>query len=757
MATAFELLQEAVVFTKLDLRNAYHLVRIKPGDEWKTAFNTPTGHYEYLVMPFGLTNAPAVFQALINDVLRDMLNIFVFVYLDDILIFSSSLQEHTKHVRQVLKRLLDSHLYVKPEKCEFHSSRVQFLGFVVEPGRVQMDPKKVGAVADWPTPKSVKEVQRFLGFTNFYRKFIKNFSSVAAPLSALTKGGNTRFLWGREAETAFQGLKQRILSAPILTLPTADEPFVVEVDASEVGVGAVLSQRGEDKRLHPCAFFSHRLTPAERNYDVGDRELLAVKMALKEWRHWLEGASQPFQVLTDHKNLEYIQQAKRLNSRQARWSLFFSRFQFILTYRPGSKNLKPDALSRVYSPAIREDTDMTVLPAAKIVAPISWQVEDTVKQWESKVKSVEPLRYQAAVVREALIEVRDQTKDPMIKIEAQSLSEEVGSYCFIICTVVWYDIWSQIQHVSKLMQSPSMHVDVAYELAMTEPADSDQLCNTVSSQGATIGRHKELLHNLMEGFHTLAEYHDDAVSALLELLRGLSIRQPATTETSQTLSNPTTSVASPQPGFPRILITSSGAILFQCSLIFELQPSLFLSVRSKIAYLTKLMFGRALTWATMVWEKQFTVCLNLQYFVAEVRKVFDSPLSGREAARKLLQLRQDSRSVADYVVDSRTKATKCPWDLESLFNSFFNGLSEGIKDKLAARELPLDLDSLIDLTIKIDGRLRERSRERRSVPGHTCPSTVFPSPPKEPQKSQTPAFPRQSDVDRVPSEIIEDC
>uniref|UniRef100_A0A4W5NCK3 Gypsy retrotransposon integrase-like protein 1 n=1 Tax=Hucho hucho TaxID=62062 RepID=A0A4W5NCK3_9TELE len=331
-------------------------------------------------MPFGLTNAPAVFQALINDVLRDMLNIFVFVYLDDILIFSSSLQEHTKHVRQVLQRLLDSHLYVKPEKCEFHASRIQFLGFVVEPGRIQMDSRKVEAVADWPTPKSVKEVQRFLGFTNFYRKFIRNFSSVAAPLSALTKGGNARFLWGKEAETAFQGLKQRILSAPILTLPTVDEPFVVEVDASEVGVGAVLSQRGEDQKLHPCAFFSHRLTPAERNYDVGDRELLAFKMALEEWRHWLEGASQPFQVLTDHKNLEFIQQAKRLNSRQDRWSLFFNRFQFILTYRPGSKNLKPDALSRVYAPAVREDTDMPVLPTAKIVAPISWQVEDTVRR-----------------------------------------------------------------------------------------------------------------------------------------------------------------------------------------------------------------------------------------------------------------------------------------------------------------------------------------------------------------------------------------
>ncbi len=193
MAFAFEILQEASIFTKLDLRNAYHLVRIRQGDEWKTAFNTPTRHYEYLVIPFGLTNAPAVFQALINDVLRDMLNQFVFVYLDDILIFSSSLQEHVKNVSKLLRRLLDNHLYAKPEKCEFHVTEVQFPGFIIKPGQIQMDPQKVQAVVDWPVPSSVKEVQRFLGFANFYRKFILNFSTVAAPLSALTKGNTTSF------------------------------------------------------------------------------------------------------------------------------------------------------------------------------------------------------------------------------------------------------------------------------------------------------------------------------------------------------------------------------------------------------------------------------------------------------------------------------------------------------------------------------------------------------------------------------------
>ncbi len=317
MATAFELLQGASIFTKLDLRNAYHLVRIRQGDEWKTAFNTPTGHYEYLVMPFGLTNAPAVFQALINDVLRDMLNQFVFVYLDDILIFSGSLEEHEGHVSRVLQRLLDNHLYVKPEKCEFHVTQAQFLGFIITPGHVEMEPKKVEAVLNWPIPATVKEVQRFIGFANFYRRFITKFSSVVAPLTALTKGGGIKINWGSEAAGAFEELKRRFTSAPILSIPDPERPFVVEVDASEVGVGAILSQRGEDGKLHPCAFMSRRLSDAERNYHVGDRELLAVKLALEEWRHWLEGAQHPFQVLTDHKNLEYLQQAKRLNPRQA--------------------------------------------------------------------------------------------------------------------------------------------------------------------------------------------------------------------------------------------------------------------------------------------------------------------------------------------------------------------------------------------------------------------------------------------------------
>ncbi len=193
-----------------------------------------------------------------------MLNKFVFVYLDDILVFSRSFEEHEGHVSAVLQRLLNNHLYVKPEKCEFHVTHAQFLGFIITPGHVEMDPKKVEAVLKWPTPTTVKEVQRFIGFANFYRRFIKNFSSVAAPLTALTKGGVTKIYWSSEAEGAFRDLKRHFTSAPILSVPDPERPFVVEVDASDVGVGAILSQRGEDCRMHPCAFMSRHLSEAER-------------------------------------------------------------------------------------------------------------------------------------------------------------------------------------------------------------------------------------------------------------------------------------------------------------------------------------------------------------------------------------------------------------------------------------------------------------------------------------------------------------
>ena len=377
---SFEPLNQSTIFTKLDLRNAYHLVRIREGDEWKTAFKTTLGHFEYLVMPFGLTNAPAVFQALINDVLRDMLNQFVYVYLDDILIFSRNQEEHDRHVRRVLQRLLENKLFVKAEKCEFSVPSVSFLGYILGRGQLAPDPAKIEAVRAWQRPGTRKQLQQFLGFANFYRRFIRNYSKVAAPLTQLTSTAFP-FAWTPEADVAFNKLRELFTSAPVLVHPNSSLQFIVEVDASSSGIGAVLSQRcPSDQKVHPCAFFSRKLSSAERNYDVGNRELLAIVAALQEWRHWLEGSEVPFLVLTDHKNLTYLQSAKRLNSRQARWALFLGRFNFSLSYRPGTSNTKPDALSRLHDCPQGEDDPGTILPTSCFIRAATWDIERTVLQ-----------------------------------------------------------------------------------------------------------------------------------------------------------------------------------------------------------------------------------------------------------------------------------------------------------------------------------------------------------------------------------------
>ncbi|KAK3566144.1 hypothetical protein QTP86_028465, partial [Hemibagrus guttatus] len=365
-------------FTKLDLRSAYNLVCIRKGDEWKTAFHMTHGHYEYRVMPFCLTNAPAVFQALVNGVFQDLLGKWVIAYIDDILVYSTSMEEHVHHVREVLSRLQQHHLYVKLEKCEFHRTTVTFLGYVISRQGVEMDAAKVQAITEWSTPTTVWKLQRFLGFANFYRKFMCNYSSVAGPLTLLLRGKPKRLAWMDQAWAAFQQLKNCFTTAPILRHPDPDLPFVVEVDASSSGLGAVLSQHhGKPGKLHPCAFYSRKLTAAEANYDLGNRELLSIKAMLEEWHHWLEGACHPFQVLTDHCNLCGT---KRLNPRQARWALFFTRFQFTVTYRPGSKNGKAGALSRQFEAASEPVQAKLILPATAILAPVQWNLVEEIRR-----------------------------------------------------------------------------------------------------------------------------------------------------------------------------------------------------------------------------------------------------------------------------------------------------------------------------------------------------------------------------------------
>ncbi|KAL0152686.1 hypothetical protein M9458_052409 [Cirrhinus mrigala] len=379
--STLEELRQAKVFSKLDLRSAYNLIRIRRGDEWKTAFVTPSGHYEYRVMPYGLANSPSIFQNFMNEIFRDMLHQYVVVYIDDILIYSNDLQSHIFHVTQVLQRLRQYHLYLKGEKCEFHQTRVQFLGYYISPEGIEMDPKKITAVQDWPIPTTVKELQRFLGFANFYRRFIKGYSQITSALTSLLKGAKKTITWTPAAQAVFIQLKTAFCTAPILKHPDPNLPFVVEVDAATTGVGATLSQwHGKPPVLHPCAYFSKKLSPAEQNYDVGNRELLAIKLALDEWRHWLEGAQFPFTVITDHKNLQYLRGAKRLNPRQARWSLLFTRFNFHISYRPGTKNTKADALSRVHQPDPSLEEPEPILPQSVFLAPIKWSWDDQIQE-----------------------------------------------------------------------------------------------------------------------------------------------------------------------------------------------------------------------------------------------------------------------------------------------------------------------------------------------------------------------------------------
>lgn len=338
-------LSSSKIFTKIDLRGAYNLVRIAEGDEYKTAFRTRYGSFEYLVMPFGLCNAPATFQHFMNDAFHDMLDLFVIIYLDDILIFSKNLEDHQQHVTSVLERLRTHNLFAKLEKCIFHASEVEFLGYRINGNGISMDENKVKAILSWSTPKNVKELQSFLGFSNFYRRFILGYSTITRPLHDLTKK-NASFIWSTSCENAFKVLKTAFTTAPVLVHYDFKRKTVIESDASDIAIASILSQYDELNQLHPVAYFSRSLNAAERNYEVHDKELLAICESFREWRAHLQGVEHQIIVITDHKSLEYFTTTKKLTRRQARWSEFLSEFDFVIKYRPGKLGIKADALSR---------------------------------------------------------------------------------------------------------------------------------------------------------------------------------------------------------------------------------------------------------------------------------------------------------------------------------------------------------------------------------------------------------------------------
>ncbi|GJS96598.1 putative nucleotidyltransferase, ribonuclease H [Tanacetum coccineum] len=297
----------------IDLRSGYHQLRVHEDDIPKTAFRTRYGHFEFTVMPFGLTNAPAVFMDLMNRVCRPYLDKFVIVFIDDILIYSKTREEHVEHLRLVLKLLKREKLYAKFSKCEFWLREVQFLGHVINGNGIHVDPSKIEAVKNWKALRTLSEVRSFLGLAGYYRRFIENFSKIAKSLTILTQKCKT-FDWGEEQELAFQTLKDKLCNAPVLALPDGPEDFVVYCDESELGLGCVLMQRAK-----VIAYASRQLKIHEKNYTTHDLELGAVVFALKIWRHYLYGT----------KSIE-----------------LFSDYDCEIRYHPGKANVVADALSR---------------------------------------------------------------------------------------------------------------------------------------------------------------------------------------------------------------------------------------------------------------------------------------------------------------------------------------------------------------------------------------------------------------------------
>ncbi|GJT55724.1 reverse transcriptase domain-containing protein [Tanacetum coccineum] len=333
----FDQLQGSRFFSKIDLRSGYHQLRVHEDDIPKTAFRTRYGHFEFTVMPFGLTNAPAVFMDLMNKVCKPYLDKFV-VFIDDILIYSKTKEDHEVHLGLVLELLRKEKLYAKFSKCEFWLQEVHFLGHVVNQNGIHVDPSKIEAVKNWKTPTTPSEIRSFLGLAGYYRRFIANFSKIAKPLTSLTQK-NQKYVWGVEQEEAFQTLKNNLCEAPILTLPDGVEDFVVYCDASNQGLGCVLMQRGK-----VIAYASRQLKTHEKNYTTHDLELGAVVFALKTWRHYLYGTKSV--IYTDHKSLQHIFDQKELNMRQRRWIELFSDYECEIRYHPGKANVVADALSR---------------------------------------------------------------------------------------------------------------------------------------------------------------------------------------------------------------------------------------------------------------------------------------------------------------------------------------------------------------------------------------------------------------------------
>ena len=330
------------VFTTLDLFSGYWQIRLSPECQKYATFICKFGTYCFLVTPFGLRNAPATFQRMMQQLFGGA--DFVLVYLDDVVIFSRNYSTHIQHLETVFERLAKHGLKIKISKCHFMQPQVKLLGHIVGREGIRTDPEKVRAIVQFPTPTDLRALRSFLGLTSYYRRFVERYAERAKPLYLLTKGDQP-FSWGPEAQATFDALKECMTTPPVLRYPDYDVPFMLSTDASNVALGAILEQRDEEGRVHPVAYASRVLAPAERNYTVTEREGLAVVFALKKFRHYL--LPRTFHLFTDHQALRGIFNKPELTGRLARWLTLLSEFSYETYYRPGRANPHADALSRV--------------------------------------------------------------------------------------------------------------------------------------------------------------------------------------------------------------------------------------------------------------------------------------------------------------------------------------------------------------------------------------------------------------------------
>jgi len=360
----------AVWFSTLDLRSRYHNIPIQVTDRDKTAFITRRGCFRYTVMPFGLTCAPSVFQRLMDLVLCGLTYETCLVYLDDIIVFSRDFDTHLTRLREIFTRLRTANLKVHIKKCSIFQQRLNFLGHVLTETGIEVQPEKVEAVENWPTPCNLPELRSFVGLCSYYRKFIAGFADLAAPLHALTRK-NARFQWNSEQEEASNQLKERLTSAPVLGMPREDGVYYLDTDASDVGLGAVLSQEQDGQEV-VLAYASKALSSTEKNYEVTRRELLAVLYGLKVYRQYLLGRK--FVIRTDHSALQSLRKTPEPIGQQARWQAFVEEFDFEIRHRPGSQHRNADALSR-RPVEIEECNEGDVRRLRAAVSPTSQEVE----------------------------------------------------------------------------------------------------------------------------------------------------------------------------------------------------------------------------------------------------------------------------------------------------------------------------------------------------------------------------------------------